>query len=143
MSKSSTQKTENSPPKWAEPLLKEGAQHAMDLYNAGIGYTPYMGQTRTGFSDPTLSGMNNALAATGYTGPAVTNQTWQSGPAIQNAKDLIQQLMVARQAKLDEMNKPKPVAPPEKKKQQFEPHGGSGNGPGGLGGSSAGGWGGH
>ncbi|PSH64656.1 hypothetical protein CU103_12295 [Phyllobacterium sophorae] len=96
MSKTSKTTQENKPPKWAEPLLKEAAAEGMDLYKSGNGYNPYTGPTRAGFSDASLGGMNNALAATGYTGPSVTNQTWQNNPAIAQARQVIEQLKAKR-----------------------------------------------
>lgn len=96
MSKSTKTTQENKPPKWAEPLLKEAAAEGMDLYKSGNGYNPYMGETRAGFSDVSLGGMNNALAATGYTGPAVSNQTWQNNPSVANARKFIEELKAKR-----------------------------------------------
>lgn len=142
MSKSSTQKTENSPPAWATPLLKEGAQAGLDLYHSGEGYTPYTGDTRAGFSDPTLSGMNGALAATGYTGPTVTNASWQQNPSVLNAKAMIAKLMADRAAKQAAQPAPAPVAEPKKK--PYENRGGEGGGArGASSGGNGNGWGGH
>lgn len=74
MGKSTTTKQENSPPKWAEPLLRQSADEAMRLYNSGAGYTPYSGPTQAPLSDVTLGGMNSLLAATGYGGAPVSNE---------------------------------------------------------------------
>lgn len=65
----------NEPPAWARPLLEKGASEAMNLYNSGSGYNVYNGPTQAGMSDPTLSGMNSLLAATGYKGAPVQNQS--------------------------------------------------------------------
>lgn len=90
MGKSSTTTQTNKPPEWSEPLLETAASDAMNLYNSGTGYNVYKGPTQAGFSDPSLSAMNSLMAATGYTGAPLSNQTWQSNPAIQQARNLLQ-----------------------------------------------------
>ncbi|MEP7454304.1 hypothetical protein [Phyllobacterium sp. SB3] len=107
MSKSSKTEQTNEPPSWAKPLLKEAAAEGMDLYKRGIGYTPYTGPTRTGFSDVSLGGMNDALKATGYTGPAVSNETWQNAPGIAEARQAIEAL----KAKRAEQTSPRDLTP--------------------------------
>lgn len=72
----STQQT-NSPPAWAEPLLQRGAADALSLYESGSGYNVYQGPTQAQMSGQTLGGMNSLLAATGYQGAPVQNQTPQ------------------------------------------------------------------
>jgi hypothetical protein len=89
MGKSTKTTEENKPPAWAEPLLKQAAGDAQNLYNQGVGYHTYTGPTQAGLSDSTLSGMNSLLAATGYSGPKVTNQTWQNAPEIQQLQKLL------------------------------------------------------
>lgn len=96
MSKSSTTTQENNPPDWAEPLLKTGAADALSLYNADSGYHAYTGPTQAGLSDVTLGAMNNALKATGYTGPAVTNETWQNNSAVQDAKKMLEDMIAQK-----------------------------------------------
>jgi hypothetical protein len=73
MGKSTKTTQENKPPAWAEPLLKQAASEAQGLYNQGVGYHAYTGPTQAPLSDPTLGGMNAMLAATGYTGPRISN----------------------------------------------------------------------
>ncbi|MDW6020234.1 hypothetical protein SAZ10_00495 [Mesorhizobium sp. BAC0120] len=96
MGKSTKTTQENKPPAWAEPLLKQAAGDAQNLYNQGVGYHTYTGPTQAGYSDPTLSGMNSLLAATGYSGPKVTNQSWQNTPEIQAAQQLLTQQAAAK-----------------------------------------------
>jgi hypothetical protein len=67
----------NSPPEWARPLLELGASDAMKMYQSGEGYNVYRGPTQAQMSGQTLGGMNSLLAATGYTGAPVQNQTPQ------------------------------------------------------------------
>jgi hypothetical protein len=67
----------NSPPEWARPLLELGAADAMKMYQSGEGYNVYRGPTQAQMSGQTLGGMNSLLAATGYTGAPVQNQTPQ------------------------------------------------------------------
>jgi hypothetical protein len=93
MSKTSKTEETSNPPAWAMPLLQKGAGDAMALYNSDKGYHPYMGPTRAGFSDVSLGGMNNALAATGYKGAPVTNDSWQKNSAVMEAKKMIQDMM--------------------------------------------------
>ena len=67
----------NEPPEWARPLLEKSAGDAMKLYDAGMGYNVYEGPTQANMSKPTLGGMNRMLAATGFKGPQVQNQSAQ------------------------------------------------------------------
>ncbi len=94
-SKDSTTTQTNSPPAWAEPLLKKGASEAMNLYDKGAGYQTYTGPTQAQFSPTTLQGMNNLLAATGG-GTPITNESVFNNPAIQQAR---QQLTTQAQQK--------------------------------------------
>lgn len=71
---SSTTQT-NEPPAWARPLLTRAAGDALGLYDSGQGYNVYQGPTQAKMSDQTLGGMNSLLAATGYSGAPVQNQT--------------------------------------------------------------------
>lgn len=87
-SKSTKQTTENKPPEWAEPLLKQGAGAAMDLYNSGKGYNVYDGPTQAQFSPTSLQGMNALLAATGGGAP-ITNEGVFNTPQIQQAQQAI------------------------------------------------------
>lgn len=74
-STSSTQT--NEPPAWAVPLLQRGADDALKLYESGQGYNVYQGPTQAQMSGQTLGGMNGLLAATGFQGAPVQNQTPQ------------------------------------------------------------------
>jgi len=79
MGSKSTKTTQtNEPPKWARPMLERGAADALALYEQGKGYNTYTGPTQAPLSDPTLSGMNSLLAATGYSGAPVSNQSINS-----------------------------------------------------------------
>ena len=77
-SKSTKTTQENKPPAWAEPLLRTAAKDAKSLYDQGKGYNTYTGPTMAALSDPTLSGMNSLLAATGYSGAPISNQSVSS-----------------------------------------------------------------
>ena len=80
--KSSTQKTENRPPKWSEPLFKQSASEAQSIYNSGAGGNVYQGDTVAGLGDTTqagISGIKNAAA--GFNNQGVQNNLtdWASG----------------------------------------------------------------
>lgn len=75
--KSTSTTQTNTPPEWAKPLLERAAGDAMGLYDSGQGYSVYQGPTQAGMSGQTLGGMNALLAATGYSGAPVQNQTPQ------------------------------------------------------------------
>jgi hypothetical protein len=111
MGKSTKSTQENKPPAWAEPLLKQAAGDEQNLYNQGVGYRTYTGPTQAGYSAPSLSGINSLLAATGYSGPNVTNQTWQNAPEIQQVQKLLTQQAAAKAAQ------PARAAQPDQKSQ--------------------------
>lgn len=98
-----TQTQTNAPPAWAKPALERAGQEAMRLYSEGKGFNTYTGPTRAGMSDPRLAGMNALLAATGYQGPPVSNQTVQ---------DMVPDVNGIMQAKLANKPRPGPAAPP-------------------------------
>jgi hypothetical protein len=58
MSKTTKSQTENSPPKWAQPLFEQSASEAQRLYNSGSGGNTYMGSTVTPLSQMTMQGVN-------------------------------------------------------------------------------------
>lgn len=60
-STSSTQT--NSPPAWAEPLFKQSATEASNLYNSGAGGNTYTGSTVSPLSGATMSGVNQLAQA--------------------------------------------------------------------------------
>lgn len=99
MGKSSKQETtqKNEPPAWARPALERAGKDALALYDAGAGYNTYTGPTMAPLSDVTLGGMNNLLAATGYTGAPVTNQSIMAN--VPDVSAIMQQALA---------NKPKP-----------------------------------
>ncbi|WP_455296459.1 hypothetical protein [Brucella pituitosa] len=99
MGKSSKQETTqtNEPPAWAKPALERAGKDALALYDSGSGYNTYTGPTMAPLSDVTLGGMNNMLAATGYQGGPVSNDSIMSQVPDVNA--IMQQAMA---------NKPKP-----------------------------------
>ena len=69
-STSSTQT--NSPPKWAEPLFKQSATEAGNLYNSGSGGNTYTGPTVSDLSGTTMSGVNQLATAGANTNTAGT-----------------------------------------------------------------------
>ncbi|MBY5821486.1 tail fiber domain-containing protein [Rhizobium leguminosarum] len=80
--KSSTQKTENKPPKWATPLFQESASEAQRIYDSGAGGNVYQGQTVAGLGGTTKSGISGIRsAAAGFNDPDVKNNLtdWASG----------------------------------------------------------------
>lgn len=80
--KSSTQKTENKPPKWATPLFQQSASEAQRIYNSGKGGNVYQGDTVAGLGDTTQQGIAGVKsAADGFNNPTVTNNLtdWASG----------------------------------------------------------------
>lgn len=94
--KSSKQETKqtNEPPEWAKPALERAGQDALKLYDAGAGYNTYRGPTQTDLSAPTLGGMNGILAATGFQGAPVTNQSINS--AVPDVNAIMQQLLAGK-----------------------------------------------
>jgi hypothetical protein len=80
--KSSTQKTENKPPKWATPLFQQSASEAQKIYDSGAGGNVYQGETVAGLGDTTKQGIAGVQsAAAGFNNPAVANNLtdWASG----------------------------------------------------------------
>ncbi|PWL17393.1 hypothetical protein DKP76_11485 [Falsochrobactrum shanghaiense] len=94
-SKSTKTTQENKPPAWAAPLFKQGASEAQRLYDTKTGYNTYTGPTQAALSAPTLSGMNSALAATGFTGAPISNESINAG--IPDVMAIMQQAMAGRQ----------------------------------------------
>lgn len=105
MGKSTTSKQTSEPPAWAKPLLTKAASEGMRLYDAGVGYNVYDGPTQAPLSDATLGGMNMILAATGYGGAPVTNQSIDA--LVPDIKPLIAQAAARNKQVLEE----KPAAP--------------------------------
>lgn len=62
-SKSSTTKQENKPPSWAEPLFRESASDALNLYKSGAGGNTYLGSTVAPLSGTTMQGVNQLAQA--------------------------------------------------------------------------------
>lgn len=80
--KSSTQKTENKPPKWATPLFQQSASEAQSIYNSGAGGNVYQGDTVAGLGDTTQAGISGIKsAAEGFNNQGVQNNLtdWASG----------------------------------------------------------------
>ncbi len=69
-STSSTQT--NSPPAWAEPLFKQSASEAGNLYASGAGGNTYSGSTVAPLSGTTMSGVNSLAQAGANTNTAGT-----------------------------------------------------------------------
>ena len=95
-SKKSETKQTNEPPAWARPLFQQAAGDAQALYDSKTGYNTYTGPTQAPLSDQTLGGMNNALAATGFTGSPVTNQSINS--QIPDVFSIMQQAMANKRS---------------------------------------------
>lgn len=72
MGGTSTTKTENSPPAWAEPLFKQSANEAQAIYNQGIGGNTYTGSTVSDLSGTTMQGVNQLANAGQNTDTAAT-----------------------------------------------------------------------
>lgn len=100
MGKSTKQESKqtNEPPKWAKPALERAGHDALALYDSGSGYNTYTGPTQAGLSDVTLGGMNGILAATGFKGAPVSNQSINAN--IPNVQAIMQQALA---------NKPQPA----------------------------------
>ena len=90
MGKSTTSKQTSEPPAWAKPLLTKAASEGMRLYDAAIGHNVYDGPTQAPLSDVTLGGMNSLLAATGYGGTPISNQSIDA--LVPNVKPMIDQV---------------------------------------------------
>lgn len=89
-----TQKSE--PPAWSKPLFTQAAGDALNLYNSKTGYNTYTGPTQADLSAPTLAGMNGALAATGYTGAPISNESINAN--IPDVFSIMQQAMASKQS---------------------------------------------
>lgn len=89
-----TQQQESAPPEWARPALERAGRDALALYNAGTGFNTYRGPTQAPMSAPTLAGLNNMLAATGYQGGPVTNES--IGAAVPDIEALMAQIIGSR-----------------------------------------------
>lgn len=117
--KSSKQETKqtNEPPSWAKPALERAGQDALKLYDSGVGYNTYTGPTQTDLSAPTLGGMNGILAATGFQGAPVTNQSINS--VVPDVNAIMQQILASKQ-------RPNLASQPqqlwEKKEEQRDPY---------------------
>lgn len=75
---SSTKSTqENKPPAWAEPLFKQSATEARNLYNSGVGGNNYAGSTVSDLSGTTMSGINSLAQAGANTNTAGTRPLLQ------------------------------------------------------------------
>lgn len=76
-SKESSQTTENKPPAWAEPLFKQSAKEAGNLYNSGVGGNTYTGNAVSDLSGTTMSGVNQLAQAGANTNTAGTRPLLQ------------------------------------------------------------------
>lgn len=79
--KSSTQKTENKPPKWAEPLFKQSASDAQAIYNSGAGGNVYQGKTVADLGPTTQSGISGVQSTVSGLPSATTSATNLAGMA--------------------------------------------------------------
>lgn len=62
---SSTQTTENKPPKWSEPLFASSASEAQRIYSSGAGGNVYRGETVAGLGNTTKQGIAGVTSAAG------------------------------------------------------------------------------
>lgn len=72
MGTSTTSTQENKPPAWAEPLFKQSAKEAGDIYASGAGGNTYTGSTVSDLSGTTLGGINQLATAGANTSTAGT-----------------------------------------------------------------------
>ncbi len=72
MGTSTSSEQTNSPPAWAEPLFKQSATEATNLYNSGAGGNTYTGPTVSDLSGTTMSGVNQLATAGANTNTAGT-----------------------------------------------------------------------
>jgi hypothetical protein len=109
MQKGSTTQTttqRSEPPAWAKPALERVGQEALRFYDEGRGYNVYTGPTVAPMSPTTLAGMNALLAATGYRGAPIENQTAQQ--MFPDVSAMIAELLRQKEA---ERNNPPPRPP--------------------------------
>lgn len=118
MGKSTTSKQTSEPPAWAKPLLTKAASEGMRLYDDGAGYNVYGGPSQAPLSDATLGGMNSLLAATGYGGPPITNQSIDA--LVPNIQPMIEAAAARNKAALAQ----RPAAPQQR--SRFPMKGGDG-----------------
>ncbi|CAN7494112.1 hypothetical protein LJR231_003460 [Phyllobacterium sp. LjRoot231] len=119
MGKSSKQETtqKNEPPEWAKPALERAGQDALKLYDSGAGYNTYTGPTQAPLSDMTLGGMNNMLAATGYQGAPVSDQSINA--SVPNVQAIMQQALANKPK--PQLSQPQPLwQPPAEQKKKRE-----------------------
>jgi len=88
-STSSTQT--NSPPAWAEPLFKQSATEAGNLYNSGSGGNTYTGPTVANLSGTTMSGVNSLAQAGANTNTAGTRPLFEGLGAAATAPSYAEQ----------------------------------------------------
>jgi hypothetical protein len=110
MGKTTKTTQENRPPAWALPGLETAGRDALDLYNRRVGFDTYRGPTQADLSDVTLGGMNSLLAATGYQGGPVSNQSINAN--IPDVEAIMQQILGSRPDGL-------PVQPPQDQEADF------------------------
>lgn len=97
-----TAQQSSEPPAWARPALERAGMESMRLYDEGKGYNTYTGPTRVDMSNPKLAGMNALLAATGYGGAPVSNETVKG--MVPDARAIMAQILA---------NKPQPQPQPQ------------------------------
>lgn len=77
MSTSTHSEQTNSPPAWAEPLFRQSATEAQNLYNSGVGGNTYTGPTVADLSSTTMSGINSLAQTGANTNTAGTRPLYQ------------------------------------------------------------------
>lgn len=89
----------SAPPAWAQPLLQQGANAAMNLYNQGAGYNVYRGPTVADFSQQKVDALNKIMQMTGGGAP-VSNaaMTGSANPQISQIQQMIAQQQAQQQA---------------------------------------------
>ena len=109
MSKSTKTTQENKPPEWAAEGLKRAGADALALYDNRVGFDTYRGPTQADLSDPTLSGMNSLLAATGYQGAPISNQSINS--TLPDIEAIMAQVLQNKQPSRLPVQPPQPMQP--------------------------------
>jgi hypothetical protein len=89
---SSTSSTQtSSPPSWAEPLFKQSATEAQNLYNSGAGGNTFTGPTVADLSGTTMSGVNQLAQAGANTDTSGTRPLFEGIGAASTAPSYAEQ----------------------------------------------------
>jgi hypothetical protein len=89
---SSTSSTQtSSPPSWADPLFKQSATEAQNLYNSGAGGNTFTGPTVADLSGTTMSGVNQLAQAGANTDTSGTRPLFEGIGAASTAPSYAEQ----------------------------------------------------